>query len=80
MVQDGRPSTRDAMEVRDFGLAPSWKTGIGTPTEITLSALLQRNRDMVDYGLPSLNGRPVNVDRDTFYGFLDDHTSQELRP
>ena len=78
MAQDGKPSTRDEMTVQDFGLAPSWKLGIGTPTEITLSALLQHNNDMPDYGLPALNGHPVNVDRNTFYGFKDDRTIQDI--
>lgn len=78
MAQNGKPSTRDQMEVQDFGIAPSWKLGIGTPTEITLSALLQHNRDMVDYGLPNLNGHPVNVDRNTYYGFKDDRTKQDI--
>ncbi|MGO4328879.1 TonB-dependent receptor [Cupriavidus sp. 2TAF22] len=78
MAQDGPPSTRDAMTVMDFGIAPSWKYGIGTSTEITLSALLQHNEDMPDYGLPAINGHPVNVDRKTFYGFNNDHTRQNI--
>ncbi|WP_316156635.1 TonB-dependent siderophore receptor [Cupriavidus sp. BIC8F] len=78
MAQDGKPSTRDEMTVRDFGIAPSWRTGIGTSTEITLSALLQHNRDMPDYGFSNLNGHPTNVDRNTFYGFTDDRTIQDI--
>src|SRR6201996_7010102 len=50
MAQSGRPTTRDEMKNTDFGLAPSVRFGIGTPTEITLSALLQKNHDMPDYG------------------------------
>jgi catecholate siderophore receptor len=56
MAQDGKPSTRDEMTVQDFGIAPSWRFGIGTSTEITLSALLQHNEDMPDYGLPPSTG------------------------
>ncbi|WP_454056176.1 TonB-dependent receptor [Cupriavidus sp. Marseille-Q8015] len=78
MAQDGKPSTRDEMTVQDFGIAPSWRYGIGTSTEITLSALLQHNEDMADYGLPAINGHPVNVDRDTFYGFNNDRTRQDI--
>lgn len=78
MAQDGRPSTRDEMTVQDFGIAPSWRFGIGTPTEITLSALLQHNHDMPDYGFSNLNGHPTNVDRNTFYGFTDDRTNQDI--
>jgi len=78
MAQDGKPSTRDEMTVQDFGLAPSWRFGIGTSTEITLSALLQHNEDMPDYGLPAINGHPVKVDRNTFYGFNNDRTRQNI--
>ena len=78
MAQNGKPSTRDEMTVQDFGIAPSWRAGIGTSTEITLSALLQHNHDMPDYGLPNLNGHPVNVNRNAFYGYTDDRTNQDI--
>lgn len=78
MAQDGRPSTRDEMTVQDFGIAPSWRYGIGTSTEITLSALLQHNEDMPDYGIPAINGHPVNVNRNTYYGFNNDRTRQNI--
>ncbi|MDW3680419.1 TonB-dependent siderophore receptor [Cupriavidus sp. CV2] len=78
MAQDGKASTRDQTTVKDFGLAPSWRLGIGTPTEITLSALVQHNEDMADYGFPAINGHPVNVDRKTAYGFNDDRTIQDV--
>src|SRR5262249_35367088 len=78
MAQEGRPSTRDVMKNEDYGVAPTLRLGINTPTEITLSAPLQRNRDMPDYGISPLNGRPVEVPRNTFYGFTDDRTIQEV--
>ena len=78
MAQDGKASTRDQTTAKDFGLAPSWRLGIGTPTEITLSALVQHNEDMADYGFPAINGHPVNVDRKTAYGFNDDRTIQDV--
>jgi catecholate siderophore receptor len=78
MAQDGRPGTRDKMSLQDFGFAPSFKMGIGTPTEITLSALVQHNNDMPDYGVSPLNGKPVNVDRNTFYGYTNDRTIQDI--
>lgn len=78
MAQDGPPTTRRKMEVRDVGLAPSFRTGINTPTEITLSALLQHNNDRADYGVSPLNGAPVKVDRDTIYGFSDDRTKSDV--
>jgi len=71
-------STRDVLSNQDYGFAPSFRFGIGTPTEITLSALLQRNHDMPDYGFPPINGRPANVNHDNFYGMIDDRTNQDV--
>ena len=72
-------STRDVMKSKDYGVAPELKFGIGTPTEITLSALIQHNRDQPDYGIPPLNGHPAPVDTKTFYGFTDDRTIQDVQ-
>jgi catecholate siderophore receptor len=55
------------------------KFGIGTPTQITLSALIQHNRDQPDYGIPPLNGHPAPVDTKTFYGFTNDRTIQDVQ-
>ena len=71
-------STRDVMYNKDAGLAPSLRFGIGEPTQITLSALLQHNRDMPDYGLPPVNGKPADVDHGNFYGLTDDRTIQDV--
>lgn len=70
-------STRDVVENKDFGVAPSLRFGIGEATEVTLSGLVQRNHDIPDYGLPFLNGVPANVPRDRFYGDTDDFYRQE---
>ena len=78
MAQKGAASTREQTDVRDYGIAPSLKLGIGTPTQITLSALLQHNRDMADYGIPPLNGAPAPVDRRRSYGYTDDRTVQDI--
>jgi catecholate siderophore receptor len=78
MAQSGKATTRDQTDVQDFGLAGSYVFGIGTPTEITLSALIQHNHDMPDYGLPPLNGHPAPVGRDTAYGLNSDHTDQDV--
>ena len=78
MFQVGKVSTRNQTEVLDFGFAPSYKFGIGTPTEVTLYALLQHNHDRADYGLPPLNGFPVDVNRNIAYGFASDHTDQDV--
>jgi catecholate siderophore receptor len=71
-------STRDVTANKDHGIAPSLRLGIGTPTQITLSALLQRNHDMPDYGLPPVNGRPADVNLKNWYGLTDDHTDETV--
>jgi catecholate siderophore receptor len=71
-------STRDVAKNQDGGIAPSVRFGIGTPTQITLSALIQRNHDMPDYGLPPINGRPAQVNDKNWYGLTNDRTNQSV--
>src|SRR5689334_16347152 len=78
MFQYGKTSTRNNTEVLDFGMAPSYKLGIGKPTEVTLYALLQHNHDKADYGLPPLNGYPAQVNPNNAYGFNSDFTNQDV--
>jgi catecholate siderophore receptor len=78
MFQYGKSSTLDMTNVMDFGLAPVVKLGIGTPTEITLGAILQHKKDQIPYGVPPLNGFPINVPRNTEYGNSDDYTEQDV--
>jgi hypothetical protein len=56
-----------------------WKMGAdgSTPTQITLQAVMQHNHDQIPYGVPPLNGFPLNVPRNTAYGFSDDFTNQD---
>lgn len=77
MAQD-QHSSRDVINNQDIGIAPSVTFGIGEPTTITLSALLQHNNDMPDYGVPTVNKRPANVDQSNFYGLTDDRTVQDV--
>ncbi len=78
MAQDGNASNRDQTHMKDYGIAPSLRFGIGEPTSITLSALLQHNNDQVDYGVPNLNGAPAAADRKRAYGFNDDRTISDI--
>ncbi len=78
MAQAGAPGTRDRTTVKDFGVAPALAIGIGTPTQITLNALIQHNNDRPDYGVSALNGAPALVDRNTVYGYSTDRTLQDV--
>jgi catecholate siderophore receptor len=78
-------STRDVVQNKDFGVAPSLRFGIGTPTEITLSALIQHNNDIPDYGFPFVtsNGtgtvrKPINAPANRYYGYTDDKFDQDV--
>jgi len=70
-------STRDVIENKDYGFAPSLRLGIGGETELTLSALIQRNNDIPDYGIPYAFGQPANVSYNRFYGDTDDYYDQQ---
>jgi len=72
-------STRDVEKNKDYGVAPKLSFGIGTPTEITFSALIEHNDDMPDYGVQALNGHPAPVPKNTFYGLTDDRTIQDVQ-
>ena len=82
----GIDSPRFAVENVGFRpYAPGEITPAGTPTEVTLSALLQRNRDLPDYGFPFVtsNGtgtvrKPLQAPADVFYGYGDDHFNQSV--
>ncbi len=78
MFQQGAASTRHQTDLLDFGVAPSYKFGIGTPTEVTLYALFQHNHDQVDYGVPPINFFPAQVNRNNAYGMSDDRTEQDI--
>ena len=78
MGQGGAVSTRSKTTVNDYGIAPSFRLGIGTPTILTLSALVQHNSDRPDYGVPPLNGGPIQTGFNTVYGYSDDRTIQDI--
>jgi catecholate siderophore receptor len=79
MGQQGSASTRLETRVEDYGAAPTYSWGIGTDTEVSVSGLIQHNRDRPDYGQPPLNGEPAKVGYDTVYGYSSDRTIQDVK-
>jgi catecholate siderophore receptor len=71
-------STRDTVDSERYGIAPSVRFGIGTATEISLSAIVQRRDDVPDYGFPIVNGEPLVADAENFYGYTDDYFRQDV--
>jgi catecholate siderophore receptor len=83
-AQDAK-STRDVVENTGWGVAPSARFGIGTPTVVTVQGYFQRNDDIPDYGFPLLteNGpgtvsRPIGAPSERFYGYADDRFKQDV--
>lgn len=82
MYHDAEVAGRDEVELNRWGLAPSLAVGLGSPTRATFSYYHLQTDDIPDYGLPygrrrlpngtfATTGRPVDVDRDTFYGLTN---------
>jgi catecholate siderophore receptor len=78
-------STREVIRNQDFGLAPSWRWGMGSPTEVTVSALVQHNHDVPDFGFPLVYSqgagsvrKPIDAPMNRFYGFSDDFFNQTI--
>lgn len=70
MAHDAEVAGRDEVEVQRFGFAPTITFGLAKPTRLTLSYYHLQTDDIPDYGHPfdPRTGRPVDVDRDNFYG------------
>jgi catecholate siderophore receptor len=69
---------RDIAQQERLGFAPSISFGLGTPTQLNLSYLVQDEDNIPDYGVPyqaGNPGKPARVNRDNFYGF--DHEDYE---
>lgn len=77
LMADSRGSDRDQIESESYGIAPTIRFGIGSGTEYSLSAVLQKSQSVPDYGLPIVNNQIVPVNRDTFYGLTDDSFNTE---
>lgn len=78
-------STRDVVEAERYGVAPSLRFGIGTPTTFTLSSVHLRSEEVPDLGISTAPGgtkanpaKPFDVDHDNFYGFTDDYFDQDV--
>lgn len=72
MVHQEQVVGRDEITLQRFGLAPSIAFGLGTPTQLTASYMLQSEDNLPDYGLPFLFGTPAPVERSNFYGLVEE--------
>lgn len=67
MVEDSE-SYRDGFELRRYGINPTFGVDLGANTRLHLSYERFDDERVADRGVPSLNGRPLDVDPSTFFG------------
>jgi catecholate siderophore receptor len=61
-------SFRDQGMLRRTAIAPSFVVGRGQATSLLVQADYLTDQRVNDFGVPAVNGRPVNVDPRTYYG------------
>lgn len=73
VFHEGTVPGRDEVDYERWGIAPSLTLGLGTPTRVTLAYQHFEQDDIPDYGHPfdPATGKPIDVDRDNFYGLTD---------
>lgn len=67
MAEDG-DSFRDGVDMKRHAVNPALTLLPGANTALTLGVESLRDARTADRGVPSLNGRPINVDPRTFFG------------
>jgi len=61
-------SFRDGFELKRYGINPTFGIDLGTGTRLSLSYERFHDERVADRGVPSLGGRPLDVDPSTFFG------------
>ncbi len=61
-------SYRDQQFTQRFNIAPSLAMKFSADTDLLLQYTNLRDERLTDFGVPALNGRPVDVPRGTYYG------------
>lgn len=65
-------SFRDEQETSRWGAAPTAAIDLTPTSTLTLQYFHQYENSTTDYGIPSFNGKPADVDISNYYGFKDD--------
>lgn len=70
---------RDESYIKRDAIAPSLSLNLGENTNLLLQVAHNRDRRPTDFGIPDNNGRPVDVDHDTYYGSGDAERDDETK-
>lgn len=71
-------STRDDVRNESEGIAPTVTFGLDTDNELSLSHFYLKTHITPDYGVPFYNRRPLDVSKNTYYGFTDDYEDNKV--
>lgn len=67
-AQEDSDSYRDQQFTKRYSLAPSLALKLGSATNLLLQYTQAKDKRLTDFGIPALNGAPVNVPASTYYG------------
>ncbi|MCB5188635.1 TonB-dependent siderophore receptor [Methylobacillus caricis] len=71
MTHDADTPGRDGVDVKRWGFMPSLTLGLNGPTTATVSWYHMESDDTPDRGFPFLNGKPIHVSKDNFFGYTN---------
>ena len=78
MGQSSAVAERDDVRNRRWGVAPAVALGIGERDSLVLAYLHQQENDVLDTGVPFVDGRPAPVPRAAFFGLASDSATTDV--
>jgi len=75
-LYENSDSYRDAVDRERYGLNPTFAFAIGSKTTLRAGYEYFHDERTTDRGIPSFQGRPLDVDRSTFFGSTDLNRAQ----
>ena len=77
MGESSQVAERDEVRNRRVGVAPALQLSLSEHDHLTLVYLHQQEDDVLDTGIPFLDGRPAPVPRDAFFGLASDRATAD---
>lgn len=68
LAREDSGSYRDQQFLDRYSIAPSLALKLASQTDLLLQYTKARDQRLTDFGIPALNGRPVDVPASTYYG------------
>ncbi|MGH8290420.1 MAG: TonB-dependent receptor [Steroidobacteraceae bacterium] len=78
MGQSSAVAERDDVRNRRWGVAPAVAFGIGERDSLVLAYLHQQEDDILDTGIPFVDGHPAPIPRDAFFGLSSDSATTDV--